>query len=71
MANQHGGQKGGDRSGDLFGELPPDAPPADLYAALRRDIEGLTELSRWQWNLIQRVRDRLDRLPADWPADGS
>lgn len=51
----------------LSAALPPEAPAAERFAAMRRDFDGLVEICRWQWNLIQRLRVALDLLPKNWP----
>ncbi|MDD4889870.1 MAG: hypothetical protein PHU85_08045 [Phycisphaerae bacterium] len=61
----------GDNAGvlpdDLSADLPPDAPPDARLAALRTDFDGLVELCRWQWNMIQRLRRHFELLPRNWP----
>ncbi|MCG3180169.1 MAG: hypothetical protein BIFFINMI_02526 [Phycisphaerae bacterium] len=42
---------------------PAADPSGELYRAIRRDFDGLVEVCRWQWNLIERLRGELNRLP--------
>jgi hypothetical protein len=41
---------------------PAPATQAECIAKLTRDFAGLEEICRWQWNLVQRIKQHLELL---------